>query len=454
MTKSVDVLLADIQTGGSLAYNFPYENLRLGALASGLRRHELSVGHYHSEAGEADFIEHLRSLLPSGVVIFDTLYRVSGDVVELVRTVRDRRPDVSVVLVGRAAASLAKVPIVAEAVDATFDSSDIAGVTDFCSSIASKMVATPRLSWAQTRPERPFRKFSLQRGVLDIEATKGCAHSCSFCAVDGIPGQLRRRDWQPRPVSDVVAEIGSLTAELGISKVQFVDDNLLGGPQAVDWAWQFADEVRSQRLDIRFSCYARLDHVLNRVLEPLTAAGLVQVHAGVESGSRNVLRRLRKGLTPDGMARMVDRVRRAGVQLVASLIVFEPRMTLDELEESLVWVRGNALERFFSLSTLIPFANSLAFDELVDLRVRDPGMPSVGSGFAFVDSDVEAVYSNALRREVPHSERLEALMRTRFRQEELFDLPSPDEEHDLRMLDQCRRAQIGQILADVQEFRQ
>lgn len=454
VTGSTDVLLANVQNGASLAYNFPYDNLRLGAIGAALRSQELEVEYFDSTVDEVPLSERVSALAARPVVVFDTLYRISDDVIDSIRAARIARPTVRILLVGRAAAAIGRDPRVAALVDTTFDSADLGGVTAECLEHVAGRRLSARITWATTRPERPFRRISQRRGVIDVEATRGCAYSCSFCAVDGTIGGPRRQAWEPRDVADVVDEIASVTAELDVSKVQFVDDNLIGGPRAVEWALDFADELRRRRLDIAFSCYARLDHALDRVLDPLAAAGLVQVHAGVESGSLAVLRRLRKGTTPDKLSAMIKRVRRAGVQLVASLIVFEPRMTLDELEESLIWLRANRMERFFSLSTLIPFETSRAFGELADQLLPQAGPSSFAHlGYRFTDARVDAVYHNARRAEEAHSARVETMMRARFQHEELLDAPSASEHLILCELDDYRLQQIEGILRDIDRIR-
>lgn len=454
MIGNTDVLLANVQSGESLAYNSPYDNLRLGALSAALRGQNLEVEHFDSTEGEASLGERVFDLAPRAVVVFDTLYRVSEDVVRAISFVRRARPGVRVLLVGRAADAVSREPTVSEFVDAIYDSSDLEAIAADCLAHRGERQLSSRFDWATITPERPFRALSQRRGVLDVEATKGCAYSCSFCAVDGIAGGPRRKAWRPRPAADVVSEIVSLTGELGVTRVQFVDDNFLGAPRAAQWALDFVEELHRQHVNIAFSCYARLDHVLDSVLEPLVAAGLVQVHAGVESGSAAVLRRLRKGTTPNGLAAMIDRVRGAGVELVTSLIVFEPRMTLAELEESLLWLKANRLERSFSLSTLIPFEASLAYAELSDLLLPQPHPQSFGAlGYSFTDGGVDEIYRAAVRTEQRRAQWLSAMMRVRFQQEELFGLTAVGEDRTLSHLDAYRRRQIDLILNDIERAR-
>jgi radical SAM superfamily enzyme YgiQ (UPF0313 family) len=452
--EHADVLLLNVQAGEALAYNFPYDNLRLGAIGSALRGHGLSVDYFDSVAKAGELPTKLGCLSPRPLVIIDSLYRVSEGVISAIGAVRASRPEARVVLVGRAAAEICRDPRIAGLVDTVHDSGDLAAViADGVWHVKGRRPDSPA-SWAATTPERPFGTLSNGRGVIDVEATKGCTHGCSFCAVDGIIAGPRRRNWQPRHATAVVAEITQQVTLSGIHKIQFVDDNFLGGLQSVSWAASFAEELRRTNLDIRFSIYARLDRTLDQAIDELASVGLVQVHAGLESGSPAVLRRLRKGTTPQKMSRMIERVRDLDIELVASLIVFEPRMTLGELDESLTWLKSNGLQRFFSLSTLIPFRTSLAYGELADRLVPGSSGPSFSrAGYMFVHDDVDTVYRNAMLTEDRYNQitdgRIDELMRARFRHEELLEAISAPQPEELRALDAYRLDQIDTILEDI-----
>ncbi|MET9029179.1 radical SAM protein [Nocardia sp. NPDC004168] len=448
-------LLVNIQDGSSLAYNLPYENLRLGGIGSALERAGIVCAYYDSAADPEGLVAALRSLAPRPVIVFDTLYRISDGVGAAIRAARAVHPDAYVLVVGRAAAAVSVQPGVAAQVDAVADSGDVGRVVATCLAHCGRTPPAPPDTWQTITPQRRFPRFARVRGVLDIEATRGCMHGCSFCAVDGVPDAPRVRRWQPREPADVVGEITEHAVGQGIRRVQFVDDNFLGAPAAVDWAQRFADELRSRNIEVRFSIYARLDRTLDRVLDTLHSVGLIQVHAGVESGSFSVLRRLRKGTTPEELSRMVRRLRQRDVGLVASLIVFEPRSTLDELNESLRWLDEHRLYRSFSLTTLIPFRNTLAHRELRTQVIAEPSTSFAPLGYRFTEPDVDRIYRAAVAREADHEQcsdgALERLMRCRFAFEERLGLgPEPPE---LRDLDAYRARQIAAILDDIRRLR-
>ncbi|MFE7741162.1 B12-binding domain-containing radical SAM protein [Nocardia sp. NPDC057455] len=455
VAQPVEALLVNIQDGSSLAYHLPYENLRLGTIGAALDRAGIGCAYHDSAADPEGLAAALGSLAPRPVIVFDTLYRISDGVIAAILTARAVHPEACVLVVGRAAAAVSMQPAVADQVNAVADSGDVDRVVATCLSHFGRTQAATPVGWQTITPQRRFPHFARARGVLDVEATRGCMHGCSFCAVDGVPDAPRIRRWQARDPADVVAEIAEHAVGRNIRRVQFVDDNFLGSPGAVDWARRFAGELRGGNVEVSFSIYARLDRTLDRVLDTLRSVGLVQVHAGVESGSSSVLRRLRKGTAPAELSRMVHRLRQRNVGLVASLIVFEPRSTLDELAESLCWVDEHQLHRSFSLTTLIPFRNTLAHRELRAQVIAEPSTSFAPLGYRFTEPDVELVYRAAVAREARHERlsdgALERWMRKRFEFEELLGLgPEPTE---LRDLDRYRAGQIAAILDDIRRLR-
>jgi radical SAM superfamily enzyme YgiQ (UPF0313 family) len=79
-------------------------------------------------------------------------------------------------------------------------------------------------------------------------------------------------------------------------------------------------------------------------LRRLQQVGLRQVYLGVESGSRNQLRRMRKGVTPEGNRRALDVLRAIGIQAACGWIMFDPFLTSSEdLIENIEFLEQNNL---------------------------------------------------------------------------------------------------------------
>ncbi|MBX9934157.1 MAG: TIGR04295 family B12-binding domain-containing radical SAM protein [Methylobacterium sp.] len=127
----------------------------------------------------------------------------------------------------------------------------------------------------------------------EVEASRGCPYTCSFCAKIDFRDAYRRRD-----LAHVLAEIDGLITQ-GVTYVYFVDEIFLPQKPLL--------EALVTR-DLRFGIQTRIDLWKPDMLDLLGAAGCVSIEAGIES------------LTPEGRAALDKRCRDSTEDLAARLI--------------------------------------------------------------------------------------------------------------------------------------
>jgi len=128
----------------------------------------------------------------------------------------------------------------------------------------------------------------------EVEASRGCPYSCSFCAKIDFRDKYRRRDLMP-----LLAEIDGLIAQ-GVEYVYFIDEIFL--PQR-----PLLEALVGRRIE--FGIQTRIDLWKPDMLALLGAAGCVSIEAGVES------------LTEDGRAALDKRCKLTTDELADLLIV-------------------------------------------------------------------------------------------------------------------------------------
>lgn len=394
--------------GDSWALTGDYDDLRWMALT----QHLIKSGIAAMSVGQGD----VAKLPEPRAVVLNGLIRTAPQAIRVIRTIRQRFPTTPIYVTGRAG----------QEVSAAVRASDVIHTSE--DQLAESLGPDGRLRamepsmrwWSNTTPSRP-QGPQLPLGVLEMEATRGCTHHCTFCSVFVSNGGTQRI-WQPRPPSEVAAEIAHWHAEAGITRVQFIDDNFLGSPTAAPgWADQLASELLWRVPAISHSIYSRLDHTLLKSLPSLRAAGLVQVHAGVESASNDVLRRLAKGLTIEEIDHTWSALSSLGVEVVPSFIVFEPRSSPAEVITTLDWIERNDLAVWFTPSTALPLVGTTLAKQLLggspSSFLNEDGTPS-RHAVPFTNPVVAeahrvgvALDDDALQRQSPD---LETLMRHRF----------------------------------------
>ena len=164
--------------------------------------------------------------------------------------------------------------------------------------VAAAFIGQPALRWPKAwiaRHAHHHHRFDARPDVpgAEVEASRGCPYSCSFCAKLDYRDRYRRRDLAP-----LLEEIDDLIAK-GAGYIYFIDEIFLPQKPLLE-----AMAVR----DLVFGVQTRIDLWSPPMLELLGRAGCVSIEAGVES------------LTPEGRDALDKKCRMATDELADRLI--------------------------------------------------------------------------------------------------------------------------------------
>ena len=165
---------------------------------------------------------------------------------------------------------------------------------------------------------RIIRPPSEARSLL-LQATVGCSHNrCTFCAAYK---QKRFRIKTSEEIEEDIREAGATLRS--VERVFLCDGDALIIPQR-----RLLEVLQSIREHIHgvqgVGTYANAKSILRKNREDLAdlrAAGLQIVYLGVETGSEEVLRRIRKGATYEQMVEAGHRVKQAGIKLSVTALL-------------------------------------------------------------------------------------------------------------------------------------
>lgn len=170
----------------------------------------------------------------------------------------------------------------------------------------------PALRWPdriiQAHTHHHHRFDSPQHGFgAEIEASRGCPYSCSFCAKTDHRDRFRRR-----PLGTLLEELDGLIDQ-GVGYVYFIDEIFLARRDLL--------EALAAR-PVQFGIQTRIDLWKPEMLDLLGAAGCVSIEAGVESISEHGRELLDKNcrLSTDELTQRLVHARRSVPFVQASLI--------------------------------------------------------------------------------------------------------------------------------------
>ena len=211
-------------------------------------------------------------------------------------------------------------------------------------------------------PDRTLVDYRRYTGLLGsgglfttVVTSRGCPHQCTFCNTP----RLKFRSASPARICD---ELEACIA-LDIRDIYFVDDTFNVTNKRVH---ALCDEILARCLILSWTVRMRVNGVDRPLIEKMKRAGCTRIQFGVEQGTDDGLRRLRKGVTILEVERAFDICRGLGVGTVAYFMIGTPteRGRLDVLRTIRYAIRLRP--DFVMFNILTPFPGTRLFDEGVE----------------------------------------------------------------------------------------
>ncbi|MBT5875143.1 MAG: radical SAM protein [Candidatus Latescibacteria bacterium] len=164
------------------------------------------------------------------------------------------------------------------------------------------------------------------------ETTRGCLHTCLHCPIT--PVYAGRFFVVPNPIvsADVRKQIAS-----GAKHITFGDPDFLNGP---GHSLGIARELHTEYPHVTFDITTKIEHILEfpEIFPELQSLGCAFVVSAVESVSKLVLRRLKKGHTANDIVAGLEILNAAGIPMRPSLVAFTPWTTQQDYTDMLTFV--------------------------------------------------------------------------------------------------------------------
>jgi len=165
--------------------------------------------------------------------------------------------------------------------------------------------------------------------MVQIFTGRGCPNQCTFCSW---PKTLMGRKYRVRSVENVVDELEYIANDLPEIKEIFIeDDTFTINKKRIK---EVCGEIKRRKLDITWSCNARpnLDYETMKVMKE---AGCRLLDVGYESGSDEILRNIKKGITTEEMKRFAKDAKKAGLMVLGDFVFGFPGETKESAEKTI-----------------------------------------------------------------------------------------------------------------------
>ncbi len=156
-----------------------------------------------------------------------------------------------------------------------------------------------------------------QQAQTTVLASRGCPYKCVYCLAPVVSG--RRDRW--RSVGSVVREIRECVEQHGVTSIHLEADEFT---LRRNWVLDLCDKLEALEHPVSWVCNSRVDTVDYELVKRMKAAGCWLISLGVESGSQEMLDKMRKNATLEQARTAVEACRRAGVLTYSYFVIGLP----------------------------------------------------------------------------------------------------------------------------------
>ena len=205
---------------------------------------------------------------------------------------------------------------------------------------------------------KSYRYKLFDKLTTSIQTQRGCPHQCIFCSGRDVEMYNRVRMHSPERVLE---ELDKLHTDFGFSSFMWYDDEINLNVGRLEKLCNLLVKRPYQHRG-----FVRSDNIVKypESVAMMADAGFVKLCTGVESGSDRILKLLQKRATKEINTEARRIVKREGVHYEAFLLLGHPTETLEDVSETVEWVRQNKPDDF-DLNLVTPYPGSKIYDEAV-----------------------------------------------------------------------------------------
>ena len=184
-------------------------------------------------------------------------------------------------------------------------------------------------------PNELYAEFTAERRNFTVMVTSlGCPYKCSFCEAGGT-------GYNPRSPQTVIREIEECYQRQHVRDIDFFDYNFTAERERV---LEICRLIREKDFDISWACRSRVDTVDRELLEVMRNSGCSRIYFGIESGSQEALKTMRKGISIDQIQSVLKICRSLGIRTLGFFLIGAPGDTKETVAATIRFARSLPLD--------------------------------------------------------------------------------------------------------------
>lgn len=176
--------------------------------------------------------------------------------------------------------------------------------------------------------------------------SRGCSGKCTFCDTSVFGSEFRA--FSAKYIFNMIQE---LNKRYGIKDIFFNDDTFTVSRKRII---ELCNLIIKNKLDITWSCNTRINYVDKELLRLMKKAGCWQIAYGIESGSQQILNKIKKGITINQINESIKLAKKAGLKVKGYFIIGFPDDTKQSIEETIRFILSSNLD-FLKINFFTPY---------------------------------------------------------------------------------------------------
>jgi radical SAM superfamily enzyme YgiQ (UPF0313 family) len=168
---------------------------------------------------------------------------------------------------------------------------------------------------------------------VQIFTGRGCPHKCTFCSW---PVTLMGRKYRARSAENIADEFEYVHDELPEVKEIFIEDDTFTINNKL--VRGVCEEIKKRKIDITWSCNARAD-LDYETMKSMKEAGCRLIIVGYESGSDEILKNIKKGVTTKQMKAFTKDAKKARLMIHGDFIIGLPGETKETADKTVKFIK-------------------------------------------------------------------------------------------------------------------
>ncbi len=213
-------------------------------------------------------------------------------------------------------------------------------------------------------PDRNLIAVDRYAQPFSLLTSRGCPMDCIFCS----SRSFWTRRFRTRSAENILAEVLWMIDKYQARDFHIVDDTFTASHRRV---YDFCRLLVSSGTDLFWKCESRVDTVNEPLLHAMYEAGCRELVFGIESGQREILKAIHKGITPEQVEQTVALARKLGFKILTLFMLGHAQDTLQTMRGTLAFMShlANTYGCHNRVSVNTPFPGTYQYEHAEELGI-------------------------------------------------------------------------------------